>query len=67
MHTVHPTYTIAKVQCACGNQFETRSTKEKLHVEICNACHPFYTGVSRTAKSSDRTQRFYTRHQRNAR
>ena len=42
---IHPSYDTIKVVCACGNSFETRSTLgQELHVEICSACHPFYTG-----------------------
>ena len=42
---IHPTYEEIRVMCACGNSFTTRSThKGDLHVEICSACHPFFTG-----------------------
>ncbi len=41
---IHPAYTTASVRCSCGNTFTTRSTKSDLHVELCNECHPFYTG-----------------------
>ena len=41
---VHPEYHEVEVRCACGNTFKTRSTKTELRLEICNACHPFYTG-----------------------
>ena len=41
---IHPEYVLATVRCSCGNEFQTRSTKPELHVEICSACHPFYTG-----------------------
>jgi len=41
---IHPEYVLATVHCACGNEFQTRSTKPELHVEICSNCHPFYTG-----------------------
>jgi large subunit ribosomal protein L31 len=42
--SIHPDYVLANVHCSCGNQFYTRSTKPDLHVELCSACHPFYTG-----------------------
>ena len=41
---IHPEYVLATVRCACGNEFQTRSTKPELHVEVCSNCHPFYTG-----------------------
>ena len=41
---IHPTYETSMVVCACGNTFETRSTKKELHVDICSACNPFFTG-----------------------
>jgi len=44
MKDIHPNYGECEVTCACGNTFKTGSTKEKIHVEVCSACHPFYTG-----------------------
>ncbi|HHS88907.1 MAG TPA: 50S ribosomal protein L31, partial [Rhodobacteraceae bacterium] len=43
---IHPKYKDISVKCSCGNSFDTRSTygKDELHVEVCSACHPFYTG-----------------------
>lgn len=41
---IHPNYVDATVTCSCGNTFQTRSTKEKISVEVCSECHPFYTG-----------------------
>ncbi|WP_300613972.1 50S ribosomal protein L31, partial [Trebonia sp.] len=41
---LHPNYVTATVRCSCGNTFTTRSTKPELHSELCNECHPFYTG-----------------------
>ena len=41
---IHPDYQLTKITCVCGNVIETRSTVENIHVEICSACHPFYTG-----------------------
>lgn len=40
----HPKYDVCKVSCACGNTFETRSTKSEIRVSVCSNCHPFYTG-----------------------
>ncbi|MBI4676805.1 MAG: 50S ribosomal protein L31 [Elusimicrobia bacterium] len=58
---IHPVYKVAKVICACGNTFETRSTKELIKVEICAACHPFYTGQQRLVDTAGRVERFKTR------
>lgn len=59
---IHPTYyPKAKVKCACGNSFETGSTKESLAVEICSACHPFYTGQDKTLDRMGQVQKFKKR------
>ena len=58
---IHPVYTNAKVVCACGNTFETRSTKELIKLEICSACHPFYTGQQRLVDTAGRVERFKKR------
>jgi large subunit ribosomal protein L31 len=57
---IHPTYTKIQVVCACGNVFETWSTKggEKLMVDICSACHPFYTGKQKLVDAAGRIERF---------
>ncbi len=55
---VHPDYMLATVRCACGNEFQTRSTKPELHVEICSACHPFYTGKQKLMDTGGRVERF---------
>ena len=44
---IHPEYVDCVVKCSCGNTFTTRSTKPELKIDICNACHPFYTGSKR--------------------
>jgi large subunit ribosomal protein L31 len=58
---IHPTYQTATARCACGNSFETRSTIPEISVEICAACHPFYTGkqklVATTRLKESRTPR----------
>jgi len=46
------------VQCACGNTFVTRSTTPVIHVEICSACHPFYTGKQKLMDTAGRVERF---------
>ncbi len=55
---IHPEYKRTTVRCACGNEFETGSTKENLRVEICSACHPFFTGKQKLVDSGGRVERF---------
>lgn len=56
---IHPKYfTTAQVICACGNRFTTGSTLEEIRVELCNKCHPFYTGEQRFVDSASRIQKF---------
>ncbi|MGF0039984.1 50S ribosomal protein L31 [Peptoniphilaceae bacterium SGI.131] len=56
---IHPEYfEEATVTCACGNTFKTGSTKENLRVEICSACHPFYTGKQKFVERGGRVERF---------
>ncbi len=61
---IHPHYGIAKVHCSCGNTFETRSTSSDLHVELCNECHPFYTGKKKLVDTGGRVERFERRYGR---
>ena len=59
---IHPQYNDIKVSCSCGNEFATRSTlKEDLGIEVCSACHPFYTGKQKVADSGGRVDRFNKR------
>jgi len=55
---IHPTYHKAQVKCACGNEFETGSTKDVIHVEICSACHPFFTGKQKFIDTTGRVEKF---------
>ena len=55
---IHPEYVECTVKCSCGNTFTTRSTKSELKVDICNVCHPFYTGQQRFVDTGGRVQRF---------
>jgi large subunit ribosomal protein L31 len=55
---IHPDYVEATVHCSCGNTFTTRSTKPELHVELCDLCHPFYTGQQKFVDTGGRVQRF---------
>jgi large subunit ribosomal protein L31 len=55
---IHPAYQEVEVRCACGNTFKTRSTKPDLHLEICSACHPFFTGRQKLIDTEGRVERF---------
>lgn len=55
---IHPVYKEATVTCACGNTFTTRSTREKIAVEICANCHPFYTGKQKFVDTAGRVEKF---------
>jgi len=59
---IHPDYTKCEVHCSCGNVFETRSTVGDLRVEICSACHPFYTGKQKLVDTGGRVERFQRRY-----
>jgi len=55
---IHPKYQEVEARCACGNTFKTRSTKPELHLEICSACHPFFTGRQKLIDTEGRVERF---------
>ena len=55
---IHPDYVECTVRCSCGNVFKTRSTKSEITVELCNECHPFYTGQQKFVDTGGRVQRF---------
>ena len=55
---IHPKYEETKVTCGCGNSFMTRSTKKDIHVEICSACHPFFTGKMKFLDTTGRVEKF---------
>jgi large subunit ribosomal protein L31 len=62
---IHPNYAPLTVNCSCGSKFETRSTLGKdLHVEVCAACHPFYTGKQRVVDTAGRVDKFRRRYSR---
>jgi large subunit ribosomal protein L31 len=61
---IHPEYHEITVVCACGNTFQTRSTKKDLRVEICSSCHPFFTGKQKLVDSAGRVERFQKRYQK---
>ncbi len=58
---IHPKYEEVAVRCACGNTFTTRSTKSELHLDICNVCHPFFTGRQKLIDTEGRVDRFTKR------
>lgn len=55
---IHPKYFETTITCACGNVIQTRSTVKDLHVEICSACHPFFTGKQKLVDTAGRVERF---------
>ena len=61
---LHPKYHTVTVSCACGNQFVTRSTKPEIRLEICSACHPFFTGKQKLVDTAGRIERFQRRYSR---
>lgn len=58
--SIHPSYETVEVTCSCGNTFSTQSTlaKNKLHIEVCSQCHPFYSGKQRLVDSAGRVDKF---------
>ncbi len=61
---IHPEYVESTVTCSCGNTFVTRATKPEIHVELCNECHPFFTGKQKLVDSGGRVERFQRRYGR---
>ena len=55
---IHPEYVECTVRCSCGNTFKTHATKPEILVELCNECHPFYTGQQKFVDTGGRVQRF---------
>ncbi|MFP6765077.1 MAG: 50S ribosomal protein L31 [Planctomycetaceae bacterium] len=55
---IHPDYHQTEVTCSCGNTFQTRATVQKLIIDICSACHPFYTGNMKFVDSAGRVEKF---------
>jgi large subunit ribosomal protein L31 len=58
---IHPEYVTATITCGCGNSWQTRSTKANLHVDVCSACHPFFTGEQRLVDTAGQVERFQRR------
>ena len=63
---IHPQYVEATVTCGCGNKFVTRSTKKAIAVEICSACHPFFTGKMKFVDTTGRVEKFQKKYQNSA-
>lgn len=61
---IHPKYEPAVFTCSCGNVIETKSTIKSRHIEICNECHPFYTGKQKLVDSAGRVERFLKRYEK---
>ncbi len=61
---IHPEFHKTIVHCACGNEFETGSTAKEIRVEICSACHPFFTGKQKLVDSAGRVERFKKKYAR---
>ena len=64
---IHPKYAEIEVTCSCGNKFSTQSTNIKpLHIEVCSACHPFYTGKQKIVDTAGRVERFRQKYSQKA-
>ena len=61
---IHPDYVLTHVRCSCGNEFTTRGTAADIVVELCNNCHPFYTGKQKLVDSGGRVERYKQRAQK---
>ncbi len=59
---IHPEYVACHVTCACGNEFDTKSTKETMRIDICNECHPFFTGSEKVVDTAGRIEKFKQRY-----
>jgi large subunit ribosomal protein L31 len=59
---IHPKYELQEIHCSCGNVFNTKTTARNVEVEICSACHPFYTGTQKLVDTTGRVERFKKRY-----
>ncbi len=59
---IHPKYEEATITCTCGNEIKTRSTRDNMHLDVCNVCHPFFTGEQRIVDTAGRVERFNRRY-----
>ena len=62
----HPDYQLQEIHCSCGNVIKTKSTAKNLHVEICSACHPFFTGTQKLVDTTGRVERFLKKYGKEA-
>jgi large subunit ribosomal protein L31 len=62
---IHPDYMECKVSCACGNKFEVRSNKPEMSIDICNECHPFFTGSEKILDAAGRVEKFKNKYKLN--
>lgn len=60
----HPEYTSTQITCSCGVIYDTRSTREDFQIEVCSACHPFYTGKQKIVDAAGRVERFNRKYKR---
>ncbi len=63
---IHPKYDAVQIKCACGNVIETRSTRKSVSVEVCSACHPFFTGKQKLMDTEGRVERFNKKYAKKA-
>jgi large subunit ribosomal protein L31 len=63
---IHPKYVDCVITCSCGNIINTRSTKPKINVEICSACHPFFSGIQKIIDTAGRVEKYRRRSQKKA-
>jgi len=63
---IHPKYFETTITCACGNEIHTRSTVKNIRVEICSACHPFFTGKQKLVDTAGRVEKFKQRYTKTA-
>jgi large subunit ribosomal protein L31 len=61
---IHPNYVESTIICACGNTWQTRSTKPTVHLDVCSRCHPYFTGEQRIVDTAGRVERFRKRYER---
>ncbi|HAK60454.1 MAG TPA: 50S ribosomal protein L31 [Nitrospiraceae bacterium] len=61
---IHPEYKAATVSCACGETFQTQSTKENLKLDICSVCHPFFTGKQKLVDTEGRVDKFIKKYRK---
>ena len=59
---IHPTYMPCIITCSCGATYHTRSTRDKIHIEICASCHPFFTGQQKLIDTAGRVERFHRKY-----